>query len=119
MTMCCNEAEPLLHYTGESKVYYLDLGEWSKGRAITAVVSITSDDASLTLASLAILTVDTSDYDRDGNAITIEANTGVQWTMSGGTAGVETDEYTATVTITYTTAAGTEQCPVLVKVLDP
>lgn len=116
---CCNSDSPLVHYTGESKIYYLDLGEWSKGRTVTAVTSVTSDDSALTISSTAVLTADTSDYDQFGNAITIEADTGVKFTLANGTAGSENDEYTATLTVTYTTSAGTEQCPIRLKVLAP
>jgi hypothetical protein len=115
---CCLTNQVLTHYTGESKTYYCDLGEAIKGRTVTGVTSIVSDDALLTLSGLAVISVDTSDYDQFGNPITIEANTGVSWTMSGGTAGSEDDEWTATIRITFTTAAGTEQAVVRVGVLD-
>ncbi len=116
---CCTSEDVLLHYTGESKIYYCDLGEAIKGRTITSVTSITPSDSALTIASVAVLTADTDDYDQQGNAITIEANTGVRWTMSGGDAGAETDEYTSTLVILFATSAGTEQARVRVKVLTP
>lgn len=115
---CVNRAEPFIHYVGESKVYYFDLGECFKGRSLVSVVSVVSDDALLTFASTSIISVDTSDYDQYGNAITIEANTGIQTTIAAGTAGDDDDEYTATITITVTTAAGTEQERFRVKVCD-
>jgi len=114
---CCNPDRAFTHYTGETKIYYLDLGEWIKGRTVTSITSVTADDSALVFASTAILTADTSDYDQEGNAVTIEANTGIKWTMSGGTAGVEIDDYTATITATIVTAAGTEICPIRVRVL--
>ncbi len=114
---CCTSAEVLLHYTGESKTYYADLGEAIKGRTITSITSITSDDALLTISSSAILTVDTADYDQQGNAVTIEANTGVSFVLSNGTAGSEEDEYTATVCLTFVTNAGTEQARIRVSVV--
>lgn len=114
---CCTSDDVLLHYTGETKIYYLDLGEGIKGRTVTSITSIASDDAALVLSSQAILTLDTDDYDQQGNAITIEANTGIKWTMSGGTVGSEQDEYTATITVTFVTSAGTEQAKVRVLVL--
>lgn len=113
---CCTSAEVLLHYTGESKTYYVDLGEAIKGRTITSITSITSDDALLTISSSAILTVDTADYDQQGNSVTIEANTGVSFVLSNGTAGSEEDEYTATVVLTFVTNAGTEQARVRLSV---
>ena len=114
--MCGELIRPLRHYEEENKTYYADLGEEIKGRTITGVTSITSDDGTMTVGSLAILTSDTSDYDQDGNAITIEANTGVSFTMAGGTAGDGYEDYTATVTILFTTSAGTEKAMVRVKV---
>ena len=116
---CCTSSDVLLHYTGESKTYYADLGEAIKGRTITALSSIASADAALTISGAAVITSDTSDYDQHGNAITIEANTGVAWTMAGGTAGLASAESTTTITITFSTAAGTEQAVVRVKVIDP
>ena len=115
---CCTSSDVLLHYTGESKTYYADLGEAIKGRTITGLASVASDDAGLTISSAAIITSDTADYDQHGNAITIEANTGISWSMTGGTAGSSEAEYTATITITFATSAGTEQAAVRVKVLD-
>lgn len=112
---CCLTDQILTHYTGESKTYYCDLGEAIKGRTITGVTSITSDDGALTLSGLAVISVDTSDYDQFGNAITIEASTGVSWTMAGGTAGPD-DGYSATIRITFTTSAGTEQARIRVSV---
>lgn len=118
MTACCSEQPVLLHYVGESKTYYVDLGNAIRGRTITGVTSVASDDSALSFASAAVISVDTTEYDQYGNAITIEANTGVQFTMSGGTAGDADDEYTATLTITFTTSAGTEvNKDVRVKVL--
>ncbi len=113
---CCIAGNILKHRTGENKTYYVDAGEQIKGRTITGVTSITSDDGSLTVGSLAILTSDTSDYDGDGNAITIEANTGMSFVMSGGTAGSGFEDYTATLTILFTTSAGTEEARVRVCV---
>lgn len=114
---CCTSAEVLLHYTGESKTYYVDLGEAIKGRTITSITSITSDDALLTISSTAILTVDTADYDQQGNAVTIEANTGVSFVLSNGTAGSDDDDYTAWLRIMFTTSAGTEVARLKVQVL--
>ena len=116
---CCNPERQFTHYIGESKIYYLDLGEWIKGRTVTSITSVAADDSALVFSSTAILTSDTSDYDQDGNAITIEANTGIRWTMSGGTAGTDSDDYTATITVTIGTSAGTEIAPVRVRVLNP
>ena len=114
---CCLTDQVLLHYTTESKTYYADLGEAIRGRIITGVTSITSDDALLTLSSLAVIGADVSEYDQFGNPITIEASTGVSWSMSGGTAGSDDDEYSATIRITFTTAAGTEVARLRVLVL--
>jgi len=116
---CCTTSDVLLHYTGESKVYYCDLGEAIRGRTITGLTSIVSADAGLTISSTGILTADTSDYDQHGNAITIEASTGVRWTMANGTAGDSAADSTTSLTITFTTAAGTEQAVVRVKVVNP
>jgi hypothetical protein len=113
---CCIGDGVLLHYSGESKVYYVDMGEAIKGRTIVSVTSVTSPDASLSVTSAAVLTTDTSDYDQFGNAVTIEANTGISLNLSGGTSGNEDDEYTTTLRITFTTSAGTEQARVRVKV---
>ncbi len=116
---CCTSSDILLHYTGETKTYYADLGEAIKGRTVTALASISSDDSALIITGAAIITSDSADYDQHGNSITIEANTGVSWTMAGGTAGLASAESTASVTITFSTAAGTEQAVVRVKVVDP
>jgi len=113
---CCIGDGILLHYTGEAKTYYVDLGEAIKGRTITGVTSVTSPDASLTISGATVLSADTSDYDQFGNAVTIEANTGISFTLSGGTAGSDDDEQTTTLRITFTTVAGTEQARVNVKV---
>jgi hypothetical protein len=115
--ICCSTQDILLHRTGETKIYYYDLGEAIKGRTITVVSGITADDALLTLSTISIISTETSDYDQQGNALTIEANTGIKWTMGAGTAGIEDDEYTATLTFTFTTSAGTEQATLRVKVL--
>ena len=115
---CCLSNQVLTHYTGESKTYYADLGEAIRGRTITGVTSIASDDAALTLSGLAVVSVDTSEFDAFGNPITIEAGTGVSWTMAGGTAGSDDDEYTATLRVTFTTSAGTEQARVRVQVVN-
>ncbi len=115
---CCTTSDVLLHYTGESKVYYCDLGEAIRGRTITGLTSIVSSDAGLTISSTAILTTDTSDFDQHGNAITIEASTGVRWTMTGGTPGTGATDSTATLTITFMTSAGTEQAAVRVNVVN-
>ena len=77
---CCVGDQVLLHYAGESKTYYVDLGEAIKGRTITSVTSVTSPDAGLSISSVAVLTADTSDYDQYGNAVTIEANTCLLYT---------------------------------------
>ena len=106
----------LLHYTGEAKTYYVDLGEAIKGRTITGITSVTSTDGALAISSATVLTVDTSDYDQFGNALTIEANTGISFVLTGGTAGSEDDETTTSLCITFTTSAGTEQARVSVKV---
>lgn len=115
---CCLSNQILTHYTGESKTYYADLGEAIRGRTITGVTAIASDDAALTLSGLAVISADTPDYDQFGNTITIEAGTGVSWTMSAGTAGSDDDEFTATLRITFTTSAGTEQARVRVQVVN-
>jgi hypothetical protein len=115
---CCTTSDILLHYTGESKVYYCDLGEAIRGRTITGLTSVLSADAGLTISNAAILAADTSDYDQHGNAITIEAATGVRWTMAGGTAGSGATESTTTLTITFTTSAGTEQAVVRINVVN-
>ena len=115
---CCTSADVLLHYTGESKTYYVDFGEAIKGRTVTSITSITSDDSLLVITLGAILTTDTSDYDQQGNAVTIEASTGLSFSMSGGTAGDDEDEYTATIVVKFVTSAGTEQARVRVKVLN-
>jgi hypothetical protein len=114
---CCLTSQVLTHYTTEAKTYYADLGEAIKGRTITGITGITSDDAALTISSVAVISTDVNDYDQFGNAITIEANTGVSWTMSAGTAGSEDEEYTATLRIVFSTAAGTENAVVRVLVL--
>jgi hypothetical protein len=114
---CCLTSQVLTHYTTESKTYYCDLGEAIKGRTVSSVTGITSDDAALTISSVAVISSDVSDYDQFGNAITIEAGTGVSWTMSGGTAGSEDDDFTATLRITFATSAGTEVAVVRVLVL--
>ena len=115
---CCVQPGVLLHYKGESKTYYVDLGEAIKGRTITSVTAIASPDAGLTIASAAVLTADTSDYDQYGNAVTIEAYTGVSFTLSGGTSGSDDDESTTYLRITFVTSAGIEQAKVAVKVLE-
>jgi len=114
---CCTTSQVLTHYTTESKVYYADLGEAIRGRTITGVSGIASDDAALTLSGLTVVSSDTAEYDQYGNPITIEANTGVYWTMSGGTAGDDDDDYTAWLRITFTTSAGTEVARLKVQVL--
>lgn len=113
---CCVGDQVLLHYTGEAKTYYVDLGEAIKGRTITGVTSVTSPDAALTITSAAVISADTSDYDQYGNAVTIEANTGVSFVLFGGTAGDDDLGYTTTLRLTFTTSAGTEQARVYVKV---
>ena len=115
MTSCVGD-QVLLHYAGESKTYYVDLGEAIKGRTITSVTSVTSPDAGLSISLVAVISADTSDYDQYGNAVTIEANTGVSFTLSGGTSGSDDAESTTTLRITFTTSAGTEQARVSVKV---
>ena len=115
---CCVGDQVLLHYKGESKTYYVDLGEAIKGRTITGVTSVTSPDAALTIASAAVISADTSDYDQYGNAVTIEANTGISFTLSNGTAGSDDAESTTTLRLTFTTSAGTEQARVSVKVAE-
>ena len=118
MVACCSDSPVLTHYTGESKTYYVDLGNAIRGRTISSVTSVQSDDTALSIGAVSVISADTNDYDQYGNAITIEANTGVQFTMSGGTAGDADDEYTATLTITFVTSAGTEvNKDVRVKVL--
>lgn len=87
-----------------------------RGRTITGVTSITSDDSTITVGSLAILSSATDDYDQWGNAVTIPANQGVSFAMSGGSVGQDWQKYTATVTILFTTSAGTEEARVRVKV---
>jgi hypothetical protein len=115
---CCIGDGVLLHYKGEAKTYYVDLGEAIKGRTITGVTSITSPDGALTISGSAIITSDTSDYDQYGNPVTIEANTGISVTLAGGTSGDDDAESTTTLRITFTTSAGTEQARVSVKVAD-
>ncbi len=114
--MCGEIERPLTHRTGENRTYYVDAGEQIKGRTISGVTSITSDDGAMTVGSLAILSTDTSDFDADGNTLTIEANTGMSFGMSGGTAGGGYEDYTATLTILFTTSAGTEEARVRVRV---
>jgi hypothetical protein len=115
---CCVQPGVLLHYKGELKTYYVDLGEAIKGRTISSVTAITSPDAGLVIGSAAVLTVDTSDYDQYGNAVTIEAYTGVSFTLSAGTPGTDDDESTTYLRITFVTSAGTEQARVNVKVVE-
>ena len=115
---CYVQPGVLLHYKGESKTYYVDLGEAIKGRTISSVTAITSPDAGLVIGSAAVLIVDTSDYDQYGNAVTIEAYTGVSFTLSAGTPGTDDDESTTYLRITFVTSAGTEQAKVLVKVVE-
>jgi hypothetical protein len=107
-----------LHFKGEAKTYYVDLGEAIRGRTISSVTAITSPDAGLVIGSAAVLTVDTSDYDQHGNAVTVEAYTGVSFTLSAGTPGTDDDESTTYLRITFVTSAGTEQAKVLVKVVE-
>ncbi len=114
---CCSSQDVLIHRTGESKIYYFKLSEAIKGRTITAVSSVSADDALLVISSAAVISADTPDYDQRGNSITIEANTGIRWNMAAGTAGTADDDYTATLTFTFTTSAGTEQETLMVKVL--
>ena len=115
---CCVQPGVLLHYKGEAKTYYVDLGEAIKGRTISSVTAITSPDAGLVIGSAAVLSVDTSDYDQYGNAVTIEAYTGVSFTLSAGTPGSDDDESTTHLRITFVTTAGTEQAKVAVKVVE-
>ena len=115
---CCVQPGVLLHFKGEAKTYYVDLGEAIKGRTISSVTAIASPDAGLVIGSAAVLTVDTSDYDQYGNAVTIEAYTGVSFTLSAGTPGTDDDESTTYLRITFVTSAGTEQAKVLVKVVE-
>jgi hypothetical protein len=115
---CCVQPGVLLHYKGELKTYYVDLGEAIKGRTISSVTAIASPDAGLVIGSAAVLTVDTSDYDQYGNAVTVEAYTGVSFTLSAGTPGTDDDESTTYLRITFVTSAGTEQAKVLVKVVE-
>ncbi len=114
---CCIGDQVLLHFVGETKTYYVDLGEAIKGRTITGLTSVTSPDAALVISSAATLTADVNDYDQYGNAVTIEAYTGISFTLSGGTAGSDDARTTTTLRITFTTAAGTEQARVDVKVI--
>ena len=107
-----------MHYKGEAKTYYVDLGEAIKGRTISSVTAITSPDVGLVIGSAAVLSVDTSDYDQYGNAVTIEAYTGVSFALTGGTPGSDDDESTTYLRITFVTSAGTEQAKVLVKVVE-
>ena len=105
---CCNPLSTIKHVVGESKTYYGAMAEFCKGRLLTSVVSITSTDSALVITNPQLITVDTNDYDGDGNAITILAYTGVSFTMSGGTAGADTSPFTATLFTKVTTSAGTE-----------
>lgn len=115
--MDCSCDSSLLHYSTEDKTYLIDLGQQIRGRTITSLTSVTSDDAAMTIGSTSVLDADVTEYDAWGNQVTVESGTGVYVTLDGGTAGVESDSETAKLTITFVTSAGTEVAQVPVKVL--
>lgn len=119
---CGNETKDVRkHYTGESKLYLCDIGPSIQGRTISSITSmVCEDDPLLIISNSSVLTVDTDDFDGCGNPITIEANTGIQYKLTGGTAATDMRvEYTARIVVTFVTGIGTEQANIFVKVIDP
>lgn len=89
-------------YSGETLVYYADMtNTLGYGATVSAVVSVLSGDTLLTITSAAVLTVDTTVLDEDGDSYVIAADKGVKFTVAGGT-----PESTATIVVTVTSSNG-------------
>ena len=67
--------------------YYVDLGNLLNSGETVSSATVASTDTGLTLGTPAVLGGDTTVTDYDGNSLTIEANTGISFTLSSGTVG--------------------------------
>lgn len=65
--------------------YYVDCGPMLETSETISSVAVSADD--VTVGSEAVLGVNTTVVDDHGQSLTIEANTGVSFSMSGGTTG--------------------------------
>jgi hypothetical protein len=117
--MACNPNDVHTKYDGETLIYYADLtNTLGYNTTISSVSSVTSADSALTLTSAAVLGSSTTVLDRFGATHVIAANKGVSFQAAGGTAGVESDEYTAVIVVTVLTSNGeTIQEPFRIRVL--
>lgn len=96
MTGCVQSQNVVCKHVEASDTYYLDLTPLlGTGETVSSVTSVTPSDSTVTDASAAVLSAQTTitsyERDADGNTTTrtyiIAANKGVLFTLSGGTPG--------------------------------
>tara|TARA_R110000868_G_scaffold264926_1_gene523584 strand:+ start:351 stop:734 length:384 start_codon:yes stop_codon:yes gene_type:complete len=110
----------------DTETYYADFAPLlGTGETLSAVVSVTPSDSTLTASSPAVLSVDTTDTrtvrDADGNTTTllyvITANKGVSFVLAGGATGAGS----SVVTVKATKSTGktaTLDCLITIKGVD-
>jgi hypothetical protein len=88
------------------ETYLVDLGPMlASSETVAAVVSVTSDDPALVISNAAVIGSNTETTDSDGDLVTIEANTGVRFDLSGGTLKSDSD-FDAIVTVVFKKSSG-------------
>lgn len=86
--MYCVEARNVVcKHIEASDTYYVDFGPiLEASETISSITTVTAADSALTVTAETVLSQNTSVNDEYGQAITIEANTGISFALSGGTA---------------------------------
>jgi len=97
--MYCVEARNVVcKHIEASDTYYVDFGPiLEASETISSITSVTAADSALTVAAESVLDENTSVNDEYGQAITIEANTGISFTLTAGTANNGVSVITAVV----------------------
>lgn len=88
MGNCVESRNRVCKHIEASDTYYVDLGPMMEAsETVSSVTGVTPEDSNLTAANSAVLTSQTTVLDEYGQSLTIEANTGISFTLAGGTTG--------------------------------
>ena len=126
MSDCVQSINMICKHVEDTETFYADFAPLlGTGETLTAVVSVTPTDATLTASGAAVLTADTTDTrtvrDYDGNTTTttyiILADKGVSFVLAGGATGAGS----SVVTVKATKSTGntaTLDCLITIKGVD-
>jgi hypothetical protein len=86
MIACASARNVVCKHVTAANTYYVDLGPLLEtAETVSSITTIDAEDSALTVQNGVVLTVDTTVLDENGKSLTIEANTGISFELSGGT----------------------------------